>query len=119
MSTLIPKASGDPAALSAFSASSSAARPRAITATLAPSAARVVAIARPIPLLPPVTTAVAPAKPRSIALPSVRPTDADAAHAKAHDLLTHGVTIAIACRPLPFDARPDRAVDGQRVGAGI
>ena len=35
-------------------------RPLAITATLAPSAAKVCAMARPMPLLPPVTTAVEP-----------------------------------------------------------
>ncbi|OOK82921.1 hypothetical protein BZL30_1104 [Mycobacterium kansasii] len=49
-------------------AASSAARPLAMTATLAPSAARVSAMASPIPLLPPVTTAFDPVKPRSIAL---------------------------------------------------
>ena len=71
MSTLIPTASGAPAARSASTAASSAALPRAITATLAPSAARVFAIASPMPLLPPVTTAFDPVKPRSIDSPLV------------------------------------------------
>ena len=65
MSTLIPTASGLPAARSEAAVSSSASRPRAMTATRAPSVARISATARPIPLLPPVTTAVASASPRS------------------------------------------------------
>ena len=43
-------------------------RPRAMTATRAPSAARTSATARPMPLLPPVTTAVASANPRSMSV---------------------------------------------------
>jgi hypothetical protein len=65
MSTLMPTASGLPSFCSDATVSSSAARPRAITATRAPSAARISATARPMPLLPPVTTAVASAIPRS------------------------------------------------------
>src|SRR6476620_7058849 len=45
-----------------LTASSRAPRPRAMTATSAPEAANRVAIARPIPLLPPVITAVRPAR---------------------------------------------------------
>ena len=68
MSTLMPTASGLPAARKAVTVSSSASRPRAMTATRAPSPASTSATARPMPLLPPVTTAVASAIPRSMSL---------------------------------------------------
>lgn len=67
MSALIPTASGAPAPRSLSTAASSAALPLATTATLAPSAARVSVMAKPMPLLPPVTTAFDPVKPRSTA----------------------------------------------------
>ena len=66
MSTLMPTASGLPSARSDSTVSSSASRPRAMTATRAPSVAKTSATARPMPLLPPVTTAVASASPRSM-----------------------------------------------------
>ncbi|BCP14997.1 hypothetical protein MINTM021_19060 [Mycobacterium paraintracellulare] len=66
MSTLIVSTSGAPALRICLAAESKAAWPRAMIATEAPSAPSPSAIASPIPLLPPVTTAVAPAKPRSI-----------------------------------------------------
>lgn len=69
MSTLIVSTSGAPALRIRRAAESNAVRPRAMIATEAPSAPRLSAIARPIPLLPPVTTAVAPSKPRSIESP--------------------------------------------------
>src|ERR1700716_2750064 len=53
-----------------LAASSSAPRPRAMIATSAPEAANRVAIASPMPLLPPVMTAVRPA--RLISIPSSR-----------------------------------------------
>ena len=52
-----------------LTASSSAPRPRAMIATSAPEAANRVAIARPMPLLPPVITAVRPARLTSISDP--------------------------------------------------
>jgi hypothetical protein len=70
MSTLNVSTSGAPAARIFLAAESNAGWPRAIIATEAPSAPRLSAIASPIPLLPPVTTAVAPLKPRSIRDPS-------------------------------------------------
>src|SRR5215213_10901131 len=125
MSTPIPTASGAPAARSLSTAASSAFRPLAMTATLAPSDANVSAIASPIPLLPPVTTAFDPAKPRSIASPSVSipgrcdPRDHGAFH--AHPAKAEGQSafadvgaFAIACRPLPFGACPDHALDRLR-----
>ena len=93
--------------------------PLAITATRAPSAARVWAMASPMPLLPPVTTAVAPANPRSIALPFVSRRDADSAQAEADDLVADGASIAISGRPLPFDTRPYHAVNRQRIGGRV
>src|SRR5258705_11281283 len=116
MSTLIPTASGAPAARTESTAASRASLPLAITATRAPSAASVWAMASPMPLLPPVTTAVAPANPRSIALPSVSRRDTDSAQAEADDLVADGNSIAISGRPLPFDTRPYRAVNRQRIG---
>src|ERR1700754_5056158 len=122
MSTLIPTASGAPAFRSDSTAPSRAGLPLAITATLAPSAARVCAIASPMPLLPPVTTAVDPAKPRSIVAPpySVARGDvrdrfgchAQAAQAKTKSTLADLRTSAIACGPLPFSARPYHALNG-------
>src|SRR4051812_40442788 len=115
MSTLIPTASGAPASRSPATASSRASAPLAITATLAPSSANVVAIARPIPLLPPVTTAVDPARPRSIESPSFELRYAESAYAEPDDLFPNGTLLAVTGRPLAFDTRPDRAMDGQRV----
>src|ERR1700761_1854016 len=122
MSTLIPTASGAPAVRSESPAASRAGLPLAITATLAPSVARVCAIASPMPLLPPVTTAVDPAKPRSIVAPhssNARDdvsdrfgSDAQAAQAKPKSTLADLGTLAIACGPLPFGARPYHALNG-------
>ena len=72
MSTLMPTASGLPRDRRAATVSSRASRPRAMTATRAPSVARTSATARPIPLLPPVTTAVASANPRSTSVHLLR-----------------------------------------------
>jgi hypothetical protein len=69
-----------------------------------------------MPLLPPVTTAVDPAKPKSIESPSVGLRYAKSAQAEADDLFANVMLIAIAGRPLAFDTCPDRAVDRQRVG---
>ena len=86
-------------------------------------------MASPIPLLPPVTTAVDPAKPRSIDVSlgqfvcanlldhfgrHAQPTQAE-----THDAFAEIVAVAIAGRPLPLDARPHHAVDGLRVGYRI
>src|SRR5215470_12856197 len=62
-----------PLAPIALAASSSASRPRATIATSAPEAANRVAIASPIPLLAPVTTAVRPARLISIDFPPPPP----------------------------------------------
>src|SRR6516225_1217242 len=132
MSTLIPTASGAPASRSDVTAASSAPRLLAITATLAPSAARVWAIARPIPLLPPVTTAVDPAKPRSIDVSlwlvcgdSKRNVcDGFRCHAKAEQAETERaladiLAVTIAGGPLPLDGGPHHGVDGLSVGHRI
>src|SRR5271166_990420 len=130
ISTLIPTASGAPASRSDTTAASSAPWLLAITATLAPSAARVSAMASPIPLLPPVTTAVDPAKPRSIRVslwlvcgwlnlrdPFRR--HAQPLQAKTEHAFADIVAVTIACRPLPLDARPHHGVDSLRVGHRI
>src|SRR6478735_1136945 len=125
MSTLIPTASGAPASRSASTAASSAPLPRAITATLAPSAARVFAIASPIPLLPPVTTAFDPVKPRSIDSPLVSVArwvvrrDAESAQTEPERMFADVGAFAISCRPLPFGAGPDHALHGLCFGQRI
>src|SRR6516225_10149795 len=132
MSTLIPTASGAPAARRDVTAASSAPWLLAITATLAPSAARVSAIASPIPLLPPVTTAVDPAKPRSIDVSlwlvcgylKRDPGDRFRCHAKPAQAETERaladiVAVTLAGRPLSLDAGPHHGVDGLRIGHRI
>src|SRR5215218_3512749 len=133
MSTLMPTASGAPAARRVSSAASRAALFLAITATLAPSAARVSAIARPIPLLPPVTTAVDPVKPRSMFPPAESAAglsgsgdssdrlgcDTEAAKAEAERVSADITAFAVACRPLAFGVRPHHTLYGQRLGQGV
>src|SRR6516225_338460 len=130
MSTLIPTASGAPAARRDVTAASSAPWLLAITATLAPSAARVSAIASPIPLLPPVTTAVDPAKPRSIrvsfwlvcgwlSLLDRFRSHAQPSQAETERAFADMVAVTIAGRPVPLDARPHHCVDSLRVGLRI
>src|SRR5580693_8648894 len=117
MSTLIPTASGAPASRSDVTAASRASRPRAITATLAPSAARVSAMASPIPLLPPVTTAVDPSKPRSMVISLSRlESHAQPAQDEMQNALPKLVAVTFARRPLPVDADPHHAMD--ELGAG-
>src|ERR1700742_4204851 len=132
MSTLIPTASAAPAPMSFSSAASSAATPRAMMATRASSAARVSAMASPMPLLPPVTTALDPAKPRSIDVSLwlvcgyLKRNAGDrfrwhakAAQAETERPLADNLAVTIASRPLPLDARPHHGVDGLRVGHRI
>src|SRR6478609_8537000 len=133
MSTLIPTASGAPASRSASTAASSAPLPRAITATLAPSAARVCAIASPIPLLPPVTTAFDPVKPRSIDSPLVSVAgwvvsgdssdrgrrDTESAQAETDSMFADIGAFAITCRPLSFGTGPHDALHGACLGQRI
>ena len=116
---------------SASTAASRAALFLAITATLAPSAARVSAIAKPMPLLPPVTTAFDPAKPRSIVLLDCQFGVSPVAHErligatpsprkqKRSDVLAHVGALAITRRPLPFGARPHHTLNGLRLGQRI
>src|SRR5271165_7597682 len=146
ISTLIPTASGAPASRSVSTAASRAARFLAITATPAPSDAKVSAMASPMPLLPPVTTAFEPAKPRSMCLLLisdaawstafgqavavcrwVRPSDlsdrfwrhAQPAQAETQSTFANASAVAIASSPVPFGARPHHALDGLRGGHRI
>src|SRR5579875_715507 len=126
ISTLMPTASAAPAWRSDSTAASSAGRPRAITATAAPSAAKVRAMASPIPLLPPVTTACDPARPKSIVAPFVSAATGDvvdrfrrhaqAAQAETKDLFADFGAVALAGRPLSFGSRPHDGL--HRLGVG-
>src|SRR5262245_55745577 len=88
-STDSPTASGQPRRRSSSSVWSMASAPRARIATRAPSSANASAIARPIPLLPPVTTAALSFSPRSTDdLPSWRD--------PPHDQLDHIVDPVVA-----------------------
>src|SRR5579875_543325 len=131
ISTLIPSASGAPAAFKDSTAASSAGWFLAITATQAPSAARVSATARPIPLLPPVTTAFEPANPKSIVAPLADEVAVSAVSNDCRDHVLGGAKptqaetqhripglgpIAVSGSPLLLDTRPDRSV--QQLGVG-
>ena len=90
-------------------------------------------MASPMPLLPPVTTAFDPAKPRSIVLLPISVLSrrfgcglcdcfgrhAQSAQAEAQSTLANIGAFAIACRPLPFGAGPHHALDGLRLGDRI
>src|SRR6476660_8030560 len=135
ISTLMPMASGAPFARNESTAASRAAQLLAITATLTPSDAKVSAMASPMPLLPPVTTAFEPAKPRSIVLLPI--SDAfrsriwicglrdrfsrhtQPAQAEAQSTLANVGAFAFACRPLTFGASPHHALDRLRIGDRI
>src|SRR6476620_8704857 len=135
ISTVMPIASGAPLARNVSTAESRAAWPLAITATLAPSDAKVSAMASPMPLLPPVTTAFEPAKPRSIVLLPIsvlfRSTvwvcglmdcfsrHTQPAQAEAQSTLANIGAFAFACRPLTFGASPHHALDRLRIGDRI
>src|SRR5690625_2360068 len=128
ISTPIPTASGAPASRSLSTAASRATWSLAITATLAPSAAMVSAIASPIPLLPPVTTAFASVNPRSMVTPRFRRYSAPASYVGSDPSMVYAEPAQTErqCRlayplrgrgadaPLPLDARPHRTV--QQIG---